>query len=342
MLDLDNFKNYNDVYGHPAGDSLLSEIGSIIKSSVRDADQAFRYGGDEFVVILPETARDDAYVVAERVRGQVAADMEKKSVGVTCSIGLASYPLDGVITGELVNGADTALYYAKWTGGDRTYFSSGVSSGPPEDGRTRGRRNGLRAVYDLVEIVESRDRYLYGHSRGVNTYAVALAEALGMSPDEVSRVSTGALLHDVGKVGIADEIWNKKEKLTKEDWDAIKTHPRLGANIVGNYPQLVPCVNSILHLHERWDGTGYPDGLKGEDIPIEARILAIADTFDAMSSARPYRPAFSRQQVIEELRRCAGSQFDPNLVELFIGIVEAGRPEKVKAGGNSAGERSSP
>lgn len=342
MLDLDNFKTYNDVYGHPAGDSLLSEIGSIIKSSVRDADQAFRYGGDEFVVILPETARDDAYVVAERVRGQIAADMERRSVTVTCSIGLASYPLDGVIAGELVTGADTALYYAKWTGGNRTYFSSKVASAPPEDGRVRGRRNGLSAVYALVSIVESRDPYVYGHSRGVNTYAVALAEAMGLPPDEVSRVSTAALLHDVGKIGIPDEVLNKKEKLTKENWDAIKAHPRLGANIVGNMPQLVPCVNSILHHHERWDGRGYPDGLKGEEIPVEARILAIADTFEAMSSARPYRPAFSRQEVIEELRRCAGSQFDPNLVELFMAIIEAGLPEKVKAGRNSTGETSSP
>ncbi|MDH4270085.1 MAG: sensor domain-containing diguanylate cyclase, partial [Dehalococcoidia bacterium] len=178
MLDLDNFKTYNDVYGHPAGDSLLSQIGSIIKSSVRDADQAFRYGGDEFVVILPETARDDAYVVADRVREQIAVEMEKKSVTVTCSIGLASYPLDGVIAGELVNGADTALYYAKWTGGNRIYFSSKVTSEQPDHGRIRGKRNGLSAVYALVSIVESRDPYVYGHSRGVNTYAVALAEGI--------------------------------------------------------------------------------------------------------------------------------------------------------------------
>jgi len=342
MLDLDNFKTYNDVYGHPAGDILLSQMGKIIKSSVRDADQAFRYGGDEFVVILPQTARDDAYVVAERVRGQIAGEMEKKALTVTCSIGLASYPTDGVISGELVTAADTALYYAKWTGGNRIYLSSKIPSEPVDDGGIYGKRNGLSAVYALVSVVEARDPYVYGHSRRVNTYAVALAEAIGLSPDEVSKVSTAALLHDIGKIGIPDKVLNKKGKLNGENWEAIKAHPRLGANIVGNIPNLVPCVSSILHHHERWDGGGYPEGLKGEEIPIEARILAIADTFEAMTSARPYRPALSREEVVKELRQSAGTQFDPKLVEVFIGLIEAGLPGKVKIGQDSSSERTGP
>jgi diguanylate cyclase (GGDEF)-like protein len=332
MLDLDNFKTYNDVYGHPAGDILLSHIGEIIRSSVRDADQAFRYGGDEFVVILPQTARDDAYVVAERVREQVAGEMEKKSLTVTCSIGLASYPADGVISEDLITGADTALYYAKWTGGNRTYLSSKVLSEPVDNGGVHGKRDGLSAVYSLVSVVEARDPYIYGHSRRVNTYAVALAEAIGLSPDEVSKVSTAALLHDIGKIGIPDKVLNKKGGLNEEDWRAVKTHPRLGANIISNIPNLVPCVSIVLNHHERWDGGGYPEGLKGEEIPIEARILAIADSFEAMTSARPYRPALSHEEVVEELRQGAGTQFDPKLVEVFIGIIEAGLPEEVKAG----------
>jgi diguanylate cyclase (GGDEF)-like protein/putative nucleotidyltransferase with HDIG domain len=340
IIDLDNFKTYNDVYGHPAGDTLLGQIGTIIKNSIRDADQAFRYGGDEFVVILPQTAGADAHAVAERVRRQIADEMEKKSLTVTCSIGLASYPADGVIAGELVVGADTALYYAKWTGGNRTYSSSKAASEPPDDARTHGKRDGLSAVYALVSVVEARDPYVYGHSRRVNTYAVALAEAIGLSPNEVSRVSTAALLHDIGKIGIPDEVLNKKAKLSAENWEAIKAHPRLGTNIVSNIPQLVRCADSILHHHERWDGSGYPEGLKGDQIPLESRILAIADSFEAMSSARPYRPALSRQEVMEELRKGAGTQFDPNLVEVFIGIIEAGLPEKVKTG--KAGHLSEP
>jgi diguanylate cyclase (GGDEF)-like protein/putative nucleotidyltransferase with HDIG domain len=342
MIDLDNFKAYNDVYGHPAGDILLGQIGKIIKSSVRNIDQAFRYGGDEFVVILPQTTRDDAYIVGERVRGQLAREMEKKAITVTCSIGLASYPSDGVISGELVDMADTALYNAKRTGGNRIFLSSKISLGPPDDGGIPGidtRRDSLSAVYDLVSTVETRDPYTYGHSKKVNTYAVALAEAIGLSPEDVSKVSTAALLHDIGKIGIPDKVLNKKGKLSKEDWEAIKSHPRLGASIVGSIPNLVPCVSSVLHHHERWDGDGYPEGLKSEEIPLEARILAIADSFEAMTSARPYRPPLSIEEVIKELRQGAGLQFDPKLVEVFIGIIEAGFPEGVKIGQDSSSEQ---
>jgi len=345
MLDLDNFKTYNDAYGHPAGDILLNQIGKIVKSSVRNVDQAFRYGGDEFVVILPQTARGDAYVVAERVRGQIAGEMEKKAIAVTCSIGLASYPADGVVADELVNVADNALYYAKRTGGNRIYLSSKILPKPPDNGGITGidtRSDSLSVIYALVSAVEVKDPYTYGHSKKVNTYAVALAGAIGLSSDEVSKVSTAALLHDIGKIGIPDKVLNKKGKLSGEDWEAIKAHPRLGANIVGNIPQLVPCVNSILHHHERWDGGGYPEGLKGEEIPIEARILAIVDSFEAMTSARPYRPALSLEQVVKELRQGAGLQFDPKLVEIFIGIIEASISARVKIGQDASSEQSGP
>jgi diguanylate cyclase (GGDEF)-like protein/putative nucleotidyltransferase with HDIG domain len=342
MLDLDNFKAYNDEHGHPAGDILLSQVGKIIESSVRNVDQAFRYGGDEFVVILPETARDDAYVVAERVREQIAGKMERKAITVTCSIGLASYPADGVVSDELVDVADTALYHAKRTGGNRIFLSSKILSEPPDYGgieEIHAKRNGLSGVYALVSAVEARDPYAYGHSRKVSTYAEALAEAIGLSPDEVSRVSTAALLHDIGKIGIPDKVLNKKGRLNGEDWEAIKAHPRLGANIVGNVPHLVSCVSSILHHHESWDGRGYPEGLKGEEIPLEARILAVADSFEAMTSARPYRPALSHEEAIKKLRQGAGMQFDPKLVEVFIGIIEAGLSEKVKMGQDSSNEQ---
>jgi len=345
MLDLDNFKSYNDAYGHPAGDILLSQIGKIIKSSIRNVDQAFRYGGDEFVVILPQTARGDAYVVAERVRAQIAEEMEKRAIAVTCSIGLASYPADGVVADELVDVADNALYHAKRTGGNRIFLSSDILPKAPVNGGIAAidtRADNLSVIYALVSAVEAKDHYTYGHSKKVNTYAVALAGAIGLSPDEVSKVSSAALLHDIGKIGIPDKVLNKKGRFSGEDWEAIKAHPRLGANIVGNMPHLVPCVNSILHHHERWDGSGYPEGLKDEEIPIEARILAIADSFEAMTSARPYRPALPLEEVIKELRQGAGLQFDPKLVEVFIGIIEASISERVKIGQDSTSEQPSP
>ena len=342
MLDLDNFKTYNDIYGHPAGDEILKQIGGTIRKSIRNADQAFRYGGDEFTVILPQTSGEDAYVVAERVREQIASEMKAKEVVITCSIGLASYPSDGVMSGELVTATDTALYYAKRTGGNRTYLSAKVLSEPLTAAGTNAREGGLSAVYALVSAVDAKDHYTYGHSRKVNTYAVALAEAIGLSPDEVSRVSTTALLHDIGKIGIPDKILSKKGKLTNEEWEAIKSHPKLGANIIGNVPGLVSCLPAILYHHERWDGTGYPEGLKGETIPLDARILAIADAFAAMTSARPYRDALCDEKVIKQLRQGAGKQFDPQLVEVFIGLVKPGFPEKVKAGQDQSSEQPSP
>jgi diguanylate cyclase (GGDEF)-like protein len=332
MIDLDSFKAYNDMYGHPSGDALLRIVAQMVSGAVRDSDQAFRYGGDEFAAILPRTTPEDAYIVAERVRIRVAKEMEARQSGVTCSIGLASYPADGVMSGELVTTADTALYYAKNTGGNRTYVPAKIFAEAEDlaDGRTSRRGSGLSAVYALAAAVDAKDHYTYGHSRKVNIYAVVLAEALGLASDEVSRISTSALLHDIGKIGVPDSILNKKGDLDPTEWDAIKTHPRLGANIVGNVHDLAPCVGNILYHHEKWDGTGYPDGLRGKSIPLGARILSVADAFAAMASARPYREALADDQALERLKEGAGAQFDPELVVLFIQEVEAGLPRKDK------------
>ncbi|MCD6599870.1 MAG: diguanylate cyclase [Dehalococcoidia bacterium] len=339
MLDLDSFKTYNDIYGHPSGDQLLNQVGRIIKGSIRSADQAFRYGGDEFVVILPETDVEDAYVVAERTRERIATEMGARQIAVTCSGGLANYPSDGMMYGELVTMADTALYYAKRTGGNRVYLSSKILS-ESTDGEmgVDARKSGLSTVYALASAVDAKDHYTYGHSRKVNAYAVALAEAIGVSPEEVSRISAAALLHDVGKIGVPDKILTKKGELSTLDWEAIRSHPTLGANIVRNVPSLAACVNGVLYHHERWDGTGYPEGLKGDRIPLDARILAIADAFAAMISARPYRDALSGDKVIEQLRQGAGKQFDPGLVEIFISIVEAELSEKAEMGQELSGK----
>ncbi|MDD4859451.1 MAG: diguanylate cyclase [Dehalococcoidales bacterium] len=324
IMDLDSFKAYNDKFGHPAGDKLLRQIGTIIKGAIRSADIAFRYGGDEFAILMPQTAIDAASQVAERVRQHVATKAKMDSVQITASLGLASWPADGIGPNEMIAAADASLYRAKRNGGNQYVCSSGtllhlgdleVSFWSDNDSGT------LSAIYALAATVDARDHYTGSHSKRVSKYAVALGEALGLKPMQISNLETSALLHDIGKIGISDEILGKNAGLTDNEWEIVKTHPRLGATIAGRSRQLAAFVPGILHHHERFDGTGYPQKLKGEDIPLEARILAIADSFAAMTSERAYSTALTMNNAMEELRAGAGTQFDPRLVEIFATIV---------------------
>ena len=330
LLDLDFFKAYNDMQGHTAGDKVLELIGRLVNGALRSTDLAFRYGGDEFAIILPQSASNDAFVVAERVRGRIAAEMSKRDIKISASLGLASWPTDGVTSDEMVNAADRALYYAKETGGNRTCVASKMlpSLTATATTRTTTEKEVLSIIHNLAVTIEARDPYTYGHSRKVSSYAMSLAEAIGLTSDKVAVVSTAALLHDIGKIGIPDEVLNKVDKLEPEAWELIRTHPKLSTTIVGHVVSLVSCLPAILHHHERWDGGGYPAGLKGDEIPVEARVLAIADAFDAMTSSRPYRNKLSYKKVLKELKNCSGSQFDPKLVDAFMPIALSAAPEE--------------
>jgi diguanylate cyclase (GGDEF)-like protein len=326
IIDLDSLKTINDNYGHLAGDELLRQVGSIIQTTVRESDRAFRYGGDEFAVLLPQTTLDAAYKVAERIRQQTFARIEIGSIPVSVSLGLSTWPSDGVAPAELIAAADAALYRAKRSGRNRTVCASSdlnpvaresvniKVTDEPETGA-------LSTIFALAATVDSRDRYSHNHSKQVHNYAVALGEEMGMNPLEINRLGTCALLHDIGKIGINDELLNKKEPLTPEEWELIKTHSKMGAAIVGHSSQLTPCVQGILHQHERYDGSGYPDGLKGEEIPLESRILAIADSFSAMTSIRIYSVTLTKEAAIEEIKNGAGTQYDPKLVDIFLKIA---------------------
>lgn len=323
FLDLDNFKTYNDNMGHPAGDKLLSHVGQLIRGSLRNIDMAFRYGGDEFAIIMPHTSSDDAFGVAERLRVRISNQTRTGNFAITTSIGLASWPSDGISPDDLVNAADKALYYTKQTGGNRTCIVSQMLPSLKSDQLDTvpvSEKETLNTIYALAATIEARDPYTYGHSKKVRAYAVALAEAIDLPSEKVAIISHAALLHDIGKIGVIDEILKKKDKLDEQEQQAIRMHPQLSKNIVGHVSSLTPCLPAILHHHEHFDGTGYPSGLKGEAIPLEARILSIADSFDAMTSLRPYRAPLSYKEAINELKRCSGSQFDPKLVEKFIPI----------------------
>jgi diguanylate cyclase (GGDEF)-like protein len=321
MLDLDHFKMFNDNYGHLAGDAVLRKVARCITSSIRNEDLAFRYGGEEFVVILPGTEPDDAYTVAERIRKAIEESGSISGIApVSGSFGVSSWPLDGMAGEDIIRRADAALYKAKQSGRNRVCLASelpeGLTSPVSLEIKTRAEPS-LSIIYALAATVDAKDHYTYGHSKKVSQYAVGISETLGLPPDRISTIRASGLLHDIGKLAIPDSVLNKPGPLTPEEWEPVKAHPQIGVEILTHVVDLMNCLPAILHHHEHYDGNGYPNGLRGKDIPLEARILAIADAYDALTSMRPYHNQLSPQQALDELRRCAGTQFDPDLVKVF-------------------------
>jgi diguanylate cyclase (GGDEF)-like protein len=324
MLDVDLFKAYNDTYGHLAGDQVLRKIGECIVDSIRTVDTAFRYGGEEFTVILPESHLDDAYKVAERIRQIIESKMSSSAMPITVSLGVATWPSDGLMREEVIACADAALYRAKQTGRNRTCLSSDILK--PEvlvaGAELETRPKALSIIYALAATVDAKDHRTYGHSKKVSDYAVVLAQAVGLPPERISTIRAAGLLHDIGKIAIPDFILNKEGSLTEDEWEPVKAHPRLGVEILRHVIDLVNCLPAILHHHEHYNGKGYPSGLKGDSIPLEARILSITDAYDAITSPRPYHKQLPPQQALDELRHYAGIQFDPELVDIFCKIME--------------------
>jgi len=321
LCDLDFFKHYNDSHGHIAGDGLLREIGRLLKNSIRTVDLVFRYGGDEFVILFPDTELDDAFPVVERVRKSIEEEMKKRKILLTASFGLASWPMDGVVVNEILGAADAAAFLAKRRGGNQcTLFK--IPKLPEITTELKDEKAIVDIVFSLLAALEGRDIYTAGHSREVNKYALLLGEAIGLSEEELIHLGRASLLHDIGNLEINKTVLCEKGKLSEEQWKKVKEHPVKGAELIGHIPGIYRSRGAILHHHERWDGSGYPSGLKGKEIPLEARILAIADAFSAMVSARLYRPPMSYQEALLELKKEAGKQFDPELVKAFVTTIE--------------------
>ena len=325
FLDLDLFKPYNDVYGHLAGDDILRQIAQYILDSIRGIDMAFRYGGDEFTVILPQAPVDDAHTVAERIRKRIESEMDSKGVALTCSVGIASWPTDGVMREELLQAADAALYHSKQTGRNRISLASDVTPSQLLETAVEGggEQEILSTIHALAATVDAKDPYTYGHSKKACHYATEIAQALGHSEERIATLRAAALLHDIGKIRVSDRLLAQRGPLSDDDWDPIYGHPQLGVAILKHVKGLSGCLAAIQHHHERWDGSGYPAGLEGDNIPLDARILAVADAYDAMTSPRPYRKnKLPHQQAAEELRRGAGTQFDPEIISVFVALWE--------------------
>ena len=373
LMDLDRFKFVNDFYGHLEGDLVLQRVGHILETNCRRSDVVARYGGDEFVILMPETNMEHARQLAMKLRGWVSADPLLREKNITASFGIAAFPLHGSSPQELIQVADASMYLSKHQGGNavstadhfdpneakkwkrdvleaylgvtlKRLFSTGpeafeeiyqrlkqfTESIAPVEGvaatmapdAPAGPQALPQAVLDTVTslafAIDAKDHYTQGHSQKVSAYAALIAEALGMNDLEVEEIRLAGVLHDIGKVAIPESILNKNGPLNPDEWETMKSHVQFGAKILEPLTPLDRVRVMVRHHHEFFDGSGYPDALTGEKIPLGARIIAVADAYDTITSDRTYKKARAAVEALAELERCANAQFDAKIVELFV------------------------
>lgn len=321
MGDLDRFKEVNDRSGHHVGDLALQRVARLLEHGKREIDGVARVGGEEFALILPDTDAHQAFVLAERLRCDVAEEFSEDAVTMTISFGVASYPDGAMTAASLVQGADSALYLAKGSGRNRTVLHTpALRDSPFPDSRDIDAERFLAVVLDLAEAVDLRFSGNARHSETVGRYAEMMARELGFAEEHTGRIRLAGLLHDIGKVGVPDSILGKPGNLTEQEFETIKRHPELGAQIL-EHASLSDIRGWVGAHHERPDGRGYPLGLAGEAIPLEARILAVADAYEAMTCDRSYRSSMTHGEARAELERCAGGQFDPRAVTALVTVL---------------------
>jgi len=297
FFDLDGFKGYNDTYGHAAGDMLLDRLASRLAATVEGHGRAYRLGGDEFCVLLDgHRALDDPRMVA------CGTALEEQGEGflVGASCGVVTLPDEARTPTQALQLADQRMYAAK----------------------RRARTSSRAQTRDvLLQLLREREPELHHHLHGVGALAGAVGRRLGLSAEQLDEVTRAAELHDVGKIAIPDEILHKPASLDEGEWELMRQHTIIGDRILGAAPAMRPVAEIVRASHERWDGAGYPDRLAGEQIPLGARIVSVCDAFHAMTTPRPYQRTLTREEALAELRRCAGSQFDPAVVDAFCALA---------------------
>ncbi len=341
FVDVDHFKVINDSYGHESGDNVLRGVAQVLATNLRASDIVGRYGGEEFMLILTETSVEEGAALAEKLRLLVERqrfDVEgNPGLSVSISIGIVGGVGQQLRMETLVRDADAAMYSAKSLGRNQIY----VFAEPDEDarvprapisaaGRARaveiGRQAREAATDFLISAIAPLPRHQGRPSAVIESIVVSMARALQLPETEVDRIRIAALLHDVGKIAIPSEILDKPAELTTGEWRSVVQHPRIGQVILEQAAAFKDAVPIILHHHERFAGHGYPFGLRAAEIPLGARIVAVADAYGAMTNDRPYKRAISHDAAITELRRHAGTQFDPELVNLFCDLFASAPP----------------
>jgi diguanylate cyclase (GGDEF)-like protein/putative nucleotidyltransferase with HDIG domain len=312
LVDIDDFKRINDKYGHPTGDRVLSQIGS----RLRQGGEAFRLGGDEFAVLLADHDEPAALAAATSIVERLRAMNLEHDEQITVSAGVATFPEQGVGRDELIRFADSALYWAKEHGKDRVRIFRPEVVELAELKKLAGsadRAARFRAAASLARAVDARDVYEGSHSERVADLAARVAERMGVGQEQVELTRLAASLHDLGKLAVPEEILRKPGPLTDGERLVLERHPQIGYRMLESLG-VDPVAEWVLHHHERWDGGGYPDGLHAEDIPLGARIIFVADAFDAMTNDRVYRRKLSIEAALAEVEDCSGTQFDPSAV----------------------------
>ena len=341
FIDIDRFKPINDTYGHQAGDAVLRQVARLVAGAVRVNDTFGRYGGEEFMLILPETTPEDAHGLAEELRRLVMYEPLRitgdQSVKATISIGVAGGRGSELQIDMLVDRADAAMYAAKSLGRNRTYIFRDVDEAAPvrrapisaehrAQATAIGRWASDTATQALASVLAPQPNHRGRPSDMIASLATGIGLEMGLPPEEIERIRIASLLHDLGKIAIPEEILDKPSGLSDAEWQTIGEHPRIGQVILEQASTLREAIPVVLHHHERFNGGGYPHGLRGSEIPLGARIVSVADAYHAMVHDRPYSAALSHDEALEELRRNAGTQFDPNVVEVFCTIYHAEVP----------------
>ena len=329
LVDIDDFKRINDRFGHPGGDKVLAQLAA----KLRQGGEGFRLGGDEFAILLPGRDEAGALMAAQAIVSRIAA-MELEPAGhITVSAGIATVPAEGLERDELIRRADSALYWAKEYGKNQVRVwrpdvveiaeLKRLAAGPDRAAR-------FRAAASLARAVDARDAYTGSHSERVAELAARLAGRLGLDGEQVELTRLAGSLHDLGKLAIPEEILRKPGPLSETERLVLERHPQIGFRMLESLG-VDPVAEWVLHHHERWDGSGYPDGVGGEDIPLGARIIFVADAYDAMTSDRVYRDRLTDEEAIAELDRCGGTQFDPRVVGALAEELGLARAEEQPA-----------
>ena len=351
MMDLDGFKRVNDHGGHLEGDKVLAAVATLLDARSRQSNVVARYGGDEFALLMPETTTEKAEILAERLRAALEADHFLRAHGVTASFGIATFPDHGPTQGEIVSLADSGMYLAKNCNGNcvkvaslsiaagnaerdqelleaylgvavKRMFSTGNEAFSHYRHKFKQMKPLLDTITALAFAVEAKDPFTRGHSEEVSRWAAKIALQVGLSEAEIEDIKLAGIIHDVGKIHVPDPLLVKPTLLTAQEYEIVKSHAAWGAKIVE--PLKVTAIERIVrHHHEAFDGQGYPDNLKGDQIPLGARIMTVADAFQAMVSARPYRKARPVEEALAELQRCRGTQFDPFVVDAFLRSIQS-------------------